>query len=84
MQFSRRTAVGAVVGVAVAGALAVPALCTGPALAAAPAPAEQPHPVSRAVSRAAEQADPALDVVAVSIAAVASAGGLLYACRRPR
>ncbi|KOU43958.1 hypothetical protein ADK54_17125 [Streptomyces sp. WM6378] len=69
---------GAAVGVAVAGALAVPALCTGPALAAAPV--EQPHPVSRA----AEQADPALDVVAVSIAAVASAGGLLYARRRPR
>ncbi|WP_406507861.1 hypothetical protein [Streptomyces sp. NBC_00212] len=80
MQFSRRTAVGAAVGVAVAGALAVPALCTGPALAAASASAEQPHPVSRA----AEQADPALDVVAVSIAAVASAGGLLYARRRPR
>ncbi|MFD7335131.1 hypothetical protein ACFV98_03880 [Streptomyces violascens] len=89
MDFTRRIAVTAVL----AGTLTVPAVCTVPARAASTVPARAaPAPVRgtsvagpvRPAPRAADRGDPALDVVAVSLTALASAGGLLIARRRPR
>jgi hypothetical protein len=89
MDFTRRIAVTAVL----AGTLTVPAVCTVPAQAASTVAAQAaPAPVCgtsvagpvRPVRRAADRGDPALDVVAVSLTALASAGGLLIARRRPR
>ncbi|MFD9821875.1 hypothetical protein [Streptomyces violascens] len=91
MDFTRRIAVTAVL----AGTLTVPAVCTVPARAAstvpphaapAPAPARGTSAAGpdRPEPRAADRGDPALDVVAVSLTALASAGGLLIARRRPR
>ncbi|MFD7168723.1 hypothetical protein [Streptomyces violascens] len=85
MDFTRRIAVTAVL----AGTLTVPAVCTVPAHAA-PAPAPAPARGTSAAGpdrpepRAADRGDPALDVVAVSLTALASAGGLLIARHRPR
>ncbi|MGW1866234.1 hypothetical protein ACWCPS_11820 [Streptomyces mauvecolor] len=87
MDFTRRIAVTAVL----AGTLAVPAVCAVPAQAAstaaahaAPARAASAAGSGRPAPGAADRGDPALDVVAVSITALASAGGLLIARRRPR
>ncbi|GAA2418825.1 hypothetical protein ACFPFX_04050 [Streptomyces mauvecolor] len=77
MDFTRRIAVTAVL----AGTLAVPAVCAVPAQAASTAAA---HAAPARAASAAERDDPALDVVAVSITALASVGGLLIARRRPR
>ncbi|WP_438292973.1 hypothetical protein [Streptomyces sp. HUAS TT7] len=79
MDFTRRIAVTAVL----AGTLTVPAVCTVPAQAA-PVRATSADGPDRPAPRAADRGDPTLDAVAVSITALASAGGLLIARRRPR
>ncbi|MFI6049583.1 hypothetical protein ACIBCO_05740 [Streptomyces violascens] len=79
MDFTRRIAVTAVL----AGTLTVPAVCTVPAQAA-PVRANSAAGPDLPARRAADRGDPALDVVAVSVTGLASAGGLLIARRRPR
>ncbi|MFE4863153.1 hypothetical protein [Streptomyces sp. NPDC056670] len=89
MDLTRRIAVTAVL----AGAVVLPAAPAAPAQAApakhvgaahtapwhvGPGRTTEPEPASRAADRG----DPVLDVVAVSAAALASAGGLLLARRK--
>ncbi|MFF3979445.1 hypothetical protein [Streptomyces sp. NPDC001828] len=91
MDLTRRIAVTAVL----AGAVVLPAAPAAPAQAApakhvgaahtAPwhvGPGRTTEPEPEPASRAADRGDPMLDVVAVSAAALASAGGLLLARRK--